>query len=771
MSTTVRQTKPSFRSVAPGAPARPPFRDNPRLILVGIALLLGALVAMVVLAGRSASLSPAFLSEAVLYALTAADLTMLVALVFVLARNVIKLIVERRSALPFARFRAKLVAAMLALTLIPAVLVLLVGSELLRNSADRWFSAPVDEVLASANQIASDYYFDRQMAVSDHADRIAGALAAVDLMADDVGSVRELITPEVTGGRVEMVQVYRVVDGADAMRGDVVPIVDLAAPSLPQTHSPVSADRLAARVLAQGSGVRAVEPLAGGGDLVRAATAIRRSADGPIVGVVVTSTHLTGELAEQSRRITEAYEAYSQLRVLKRPLQGVYLSFFLMVTLLILVSATWMGVYIAKRIMRPVHLLSDGARAIEAGQLDYRIEPETADEFGSLVEAFNSMAGGLAVGQRKLERSQANLRRKNVEVEGRRRYIETILERIATGVVSIGSDGRVTTVNRAAVRLLGLDPAVVGLPAEKVFGRDDLRPLAEVLRGLTARRDQSAQEVALERDGREWHLAVAATNLTSDADGGGGAVMVFDDVTPLIRAQRVATWRHVARRLAHEIRNPLTPIQLCAERLRRNFSSAPPQTRALIDECSSTIIEQVESLKALVDEFSQFARMPAPRTVPVDLNALLNDALRLYDGLFREIQIDRAFAPELPLVRVDPEQIRRVVINLVDNAVEVLREPTGAHVSDNGHSGRVLIATEHDAAEGVARFTVADNGPGISSGDRDKLFMPYYSTKQRGSGLGLAIVRRIVIEHGGSIEVGENAGRGTRFTVELPCRS
>jgi len=241
--------------------------------------------------------------------------------------------------------------------------------------------------------------------------------------------------------------------------------------------------------------------------------------------------------------------------------------------------------------MRPVELLADGARAIEAGRLDYRIEPETADEFGSLVEGFNSMAGGLAAGQRKLKRSQADLRRTNVEVDGRRRYTETILEWIATGVVSIGSDGRVSTVNRAAARLLGLAPAVIGLPAEKVFGRADFRPLADVLRGLTTRGDQPPQEVALERDGREWHLVVAATNLQSDADSGGGAV----------------------------------------------------------------------------------------------------------------------------------------------------------------HGRR--------------------QWPGILDADRDKLFMPYYSTKQRGSDLGLAIVRRIIIEHGGNIEVGENGERGTRFTVELPCRS
>ncbi|MAG71175.1 MAG: hypothetical protein CL471_12920 [Acidobacteria bacterium] len=767
MSPTVRSAKPPFGAHA--GSIRPPFRDNPRLILVGIALLLAALAAMVVLAERSAELSPDFLSGAVLYAVTAADLTMLAALVFVLARNVVKLLVERRRALPFARFRAKLVAAMLGLTLIPAVLVLIVGSELIRNSADRWFSAPVDDVLSSANAVASGYYHDRQVTVSEHADRIAGSLAGVDLAAADVGAVRDLISTEVTEGRVELVQVYRVVAESDDGRADVVPVVDVATSSLPQADAPVSADRLASRVLAGSAESWTVEPLAAGGDLVRAAALVPGPDGGAPLGVVVASSHLTGDVADHSRRITQAYEAYSQLRVLQRPLQGVYLSFFLMVTLLILVSATWMGVYIAKRIMRPVHLLSDGARALEAGQLDHRIEPETADEFGSLVEAFNSMAGGLAVSQRKLERSQADLRRKNVEVEGRRRYIETILERIATGVVSIDADGTVGTVNRAASRLLGLTEAAVGRPASEVFDRADLRPMGALLDSLPAARDPSAREVALEREGKAIHVAVAATTLQRAGAGGGGTVMVFDDVTPLIRAQRVATWRDVARRLAHEIRNPLTPIQLCAERLRRHFSTAPPPARALVEECSGTIVGEVESLKALVDEFSQFARMPAPRTVPVDLHALLDDALRLYDGLFDDVRIDRAFAPQVPAVRADPEQLRRVVINLVDNAIEVLRGAATGGAVNNGNRGLVVVGTAHAAADGIVRITVADNGPGIPPGDRDKLFMPYYSTKQRGSGLGLAIVRRIIVEHGGNIEVGDNGDRGSTFTVELPC--
>jgi len=495
-----------------------------------------------------------------------------------------------------------------------------------------------------------------------------------------------------------------------------------------------------------------------------------------VAGVVVASDYLAGDLAMHSRRITSAFESYQQLKVLKGPLQGVYLSFFLMLTLMVLFSATWMGAYVAKRITRPVQMLSEGARAIGAGHLDHRIEQETADEFGSLVEAFNTMAAELAQSQRRLELSRIDLERKNAEIEDRRRYIETILERIATGVVSIDDRGRISTVNSAATRLIGLEQSVVGADAATVFSRDDLEPLGALLRRAAARQAvSSAQEVSLAREGRELFLAAAATPLPVASAGraggeegpGGGTVLVFEDVTPLIRAQRVAAWRDVARRLAHEIKNPLTPIQLCAERMRRHFATAPPHARALSEECTTTIISEVESLKALVDEFAQFARMPAPRLVPTNLHALLDETLALYDGLFRAIHLEREYAADLPPVRLDAEQIKRVVINLIDNAVEAIggMEPEGPSPA----AGLITLRTRYEAANGVARITVADNGPGIPAGDREKLFMPYYSTKRRGSGLGLAIVRRIVIEHGGSIEVADNTPRGTVFTIDLPC--
>jgi two-component system nitrogen regulation sensor histidine kinase NtrY len=475
--------------------------------------------------------------------------------------------------------------------------------------------------------------------------------------------------------------------------------------------------------------------------------------------VVIASQYLTDQFAARARGMTEAYEAYQQLRVLKQPLTGVYLSFFLMLTLMILVGATWMGLYLAKRITRPVQRLATAADEIGAGHLDHRVQAEATDEFSSLIDAFNRMAGELAASRRRLERSAVDLERQHHDVETRRRYVETILDRLATGVVSIDIGGRIRTWNAAASRLLGIEQRVAGLAVADVLGTADLAPLGVAIDEAARRReDLRPQEVAITREGREVHLAVMTTPLKRDDDTTEGVVVVFDDVSPLVRAQKVAAWREVARRLAHEIKNPLTPIQLSAERLRRHFTQAPAATRALVEECTATIVGEVESLKGLVDEFSQFARMPAPRAVPTDLHGLVDDALSLYRGLLAEVEIRTHYAASLPKVMIDPEQFRRVILNLVDNAIEAM-----------DRRGVIDIETCHDAVDNLVRLVVADNGPGIPAAERDKLFLPYYSTKQRGSGLGLAIVRRIVVEHGGSIEVTDNTPHGTRFAIELPC--
>src|SRR5438874_2136911 len=508
------QSRPKLPPRTPprAAPERRPLRDNPRLILAGIILLFASLVVIIRVSDRTTHLNPDVLSEVVLYTLSIADVTMLLALAFVLARNVVKLLVERSRGLPFSRFRLKLVAALLGLTIVPAVLVLLAGSELIRQTTARWFSQPVSDVLTSAKEIAGTFYRERELLVAGQAARLAASVPPLALARGDVDVLKGSVSASVMEGRVGLVEIYRLQPAAGG-KTEVVPVVALQSPSLPPGHLRASSDRLAAKIAAGSTDTQAHEPLDKGGELVRAGAFVH-DASGKNVGVVIASNFLSDELAQHAHRIAQAYEDYSQLQILRGPLEGVYLSLFLMMTLMILVSATWLGLYLAKRITRPVGMLAAGAKEIGAGHLDHRIEPETRDEFGSLVEAFNAMAGELATSQRRLERSRVEMERKNAELDERRRYIETVLERIATGVLSVGADGRVSTVNAAAVRLLGVTPAIVGAPIEQVLGREDLQPLAALVHTVsTGPARPAGQEIALAREGREIHLAAAVTLL------------------------------------------------------------------------------------------------------------------------------------------------------------------------------------------------------------------------------------------------------------------
>jgi two-component system nitrogen regulation sensor histidine kinase NtrY len=749
---------------ADGPPSRRRWLDSPRLLMGVGALLVAILVALFWLARRTGELAPQVITDVLLYALLAVDLALLIALGFVLVRNLLKLLVEQRGAEPFGRFRAKLVAALLAMTVVPALLVLLSGSQIIRDSAARWFSTPVDDVLGASQEIARRYYQD----AADGATRRARALAArvlpTAVASGDLQLAGEL-DAESRSMRDGLIEIYRVAPSPN----DPLALVFVAgsgSANLPQGHVPPSADRVAAKSAAGNREESTQEELDGGGVLLRTAVPVR-DGDRAVVGVAVVSQFVGRDVQALALEATAAYESYQGLRALRGPIQGVYQSVFLAVTLLILISATWLGLYLAKRITRPVQMLAEGAKAIGAGELGVRLKAESGDELGSLVESFNMMAAELESSRSRLERSQRELEQKNLEVDARRRYIETILNRVATGVLSLDADGRLLTANGAADRLLGLGPDAAGSRVEDVFARDDLRPLLSLVHPKGA---DSVQEITLMRDDREIHLAAARTPLVGDAGREEGAVLVLDDVTPLIRAQRVAAWRDVARRLAHEIKNPLTPIQLSAERLRRHFAGAPPQSVALLVECTDAIVTEVESLKGLVDEFAQFARLRGPRLSPTDLNRIVESALSLYAGVLQPdgVEVVRRFERNLPLVPADAEQLRQVIINLVDNAMEALGGPSGS-ARVNGARPAITITTKHDAGAERVQVVVSDNGPGVPAGDRDKLFMPYYSTKGRGSGLGLAIVRRIITEHGGEIDVSAAQPTGTAFAIELPC--
>jgi two-component system nitrogen regulation sensor histidine kinase NtrY len=478
---------------------------------------------------------------------------------------------------------------------------------------------------------------------------------------------------------------------------------------------------------------------------------------------MVVAIHVPQRLEARLRGISQAFKEYKQLKLLKNPIKGIYILLFLLMTLIIVFSATWFGLYLARGITDPIQMLAEGTREVAAGNLKYKVEVRADDEIGILVDSFNRMTGDLAASQSKLEETYRDLQAKHAEVEQRRRYTETVLETVATGVVSLDASGRITTINGAAERLLGLPASQVhGQAASAVFRSPSYAEIAVLIERMGTQRDGMVErEVHVRRERHSVVLLASATALRGPQGSYMGMVLAFDDLTELLQAQRLAAWRDVAQRIAHEIKNPLTPIQLSAQRLRRRLGGErSPEEKRLLDEATSTIIQEVDGLKQLVDEFSRFARMPALAVKPTDLGRLLEGVVVLYRDSHPSLTIKGVFPPELPSLDLDPDQIKRAVLNLVDNAVEAV-----------GQSGEVVVETLWLADSGRVRIVVADDGPGIAPEDRERLFVPYFSTKPTGMGLGLPIVQQIVTDHRGSIWVEDNQPRGSRFVIELEARS
>ncbi|RLA95662.1 MAG: hypothetical protein DRG32_06320 [Deltaproteobacteria bacterium] len=455
------------------------------------------------------------------------------------------------------------------------------------------------------------------------------------------------------------------------------------------------------------------------------------------------------------KEISEAFVNYRQSQALKRPLITNYLLVLLLITLLIIFSATWFGFRLAKEITIPIERLAEGTKRIASGDLDFRLETESRDEIGALVEAFNRMTEQLSA-------SHTALQKANLELEARRRYIEIVLENVSAGVISFDKEGRITTVNKAAEEMLEVRASeVVGRYYRNVL-RPEYRKIArEMIREINTTRSKSLQkQMELNLNGKVITVRVSV-NLMQDEKGEYmGMVAVFDDLTHLVKMERLAAWREVAKRIAHEIKNPLTPIQLSAQRIYKRYRDRIKGDTAVFQECTNTIIQQVNELKNLVNEFTQFARMPNINPTPNDLNEVISESLVLYKEAHKDISFRFTPEPSLPVFKFDREQIKRVMINLLDNAVAAV-----------DGKGEVDVEVRYNPSLRMATIEVRDNGCGIPDEDKVRLFEPYFSTKKTGTGLGLAIVNTIIADHNGFIRVRDNEPKGTRFIIELPVRT
>ncbi len=464
----------------------------------------------------------------------------------------------------------------------------------------------------------------------------------------------------------------------------------------------------------------------------------------PSLGTLETVIKPRADLAEQQRQVNKFLNDYASVSGNKRSIRTFYLLFILLIALFILFVATWIALLLARQISGPILALLDAASEVRRGNLRHRVETAATDEMASLVRAFNEMTEDIETHRN--------------EIESRRQFTEAILESIPSGVISLSSDGRIQRVNRAMKALFAEEELLRASTIADLVTQEqeaDIRYLMTRARRVGV----ASSQMELQREGRVLHLSVIVSALPGSPTHAPGYVVVIEDTSELLRAQKAAAWHEVARRIAHELKNPLTPIALSAERIARQLDRgvAAPDAERVLRQCSTLIAREVESVKALADEFSQFSRFPEAQFVPADLNEIVRNGLDVFSGRLDGIDVRLDLAPDLPLANLDPEQMKRVVVNLVDNAAEAMRDSMVK---------RLLIITQ--VTSDTIELLVADTGRGVSADDKEKLFLPYFSTKGRGTGLGLAIVSHIVTEHGGRIRVEDNRPTGARFFVEIP---
>jgi two-component system nitrogen regulation sensor histidine kinase NtrY len=723
-----------------------------RWVAAVLGVLLVVLTGLYYLIQRERDLPETLVANRVLlFALWYLIVVLILVIGFVLARNLIRLWLDRRSRVLGARFRTKLVATYVGLSLAPVLALFLFASELLQGSIDRWFSASVSAVLERGNSVAQAFHDTIVERNFRAAARIAREIDSIGL---DTPANRAAASRRLARGREEEGAAFAAVyDREEFVHAVVDPGSGLA--DLPELGRNLPRD-----ALERGRSTRVLEPPGTEGRLIVAAATAGGRPRGR--AVVVVGTLLDPASARRSEELIGAFQSYRQMEIQRGEFKASYLLLFLLVTLLILLASTWAGLFLARRLMAPVQAFAEAMQRISRGDLDQRIDAPADEEMAVVVDSFNRMTEELARSRAALERANLELVDANRTLAEERALVGAILESLASGVVALDGEGRVLAVNGAARQMLRLREAdLAGAEFAAALGDGERAPLADLARAARGVASRATEQVAFPVGGRWRTFEVRVAPLPEPEGTPAGSVLVLEDLTELIRAQKLATWTEAARQVAHEIKNPLTPIRLAAERLRARAREAEPRDAAglveLVESSVGTIVREVGNMQQLVDEFSRFARLPGPQLAATDLAKLIEEVAALYVDLKPGVAVSATVAPGLAEVWIDPEQIRRVLINLLDNAVEATEAP-----------GEVTVRARRDGAE--IEIDVADSGIGVPAEDRDKVFLPFYSRKGRGTGLGLAIVHRAVTDHDGTIRIDDNAPRGTVFRVRLPAR-
>ena len=680
------------------------YLKDGRWIAGALAVILAVLSSIYYLIVRSTAPELAT-NKLLLFILWYINLLLILVILFVLFRNLFKLAVERHHRIFGSKLKTKLVSTYILLALVPGLLLFVYGSQLLQGWIDAWFDeGSVKGVLEQGSVVAEELNHRIESETKWRARRALAEIDTYDLLdSDRRPALARRVQRLLTELDIDYLGVYA---DTDFVHGVVLPQSGLT--DLPETGNRFLLDTLRngeeTITLAQGSARLVLVGIAGG------------SPETPGRIIVVAAQRIPPELAEPSAQLIQAHQGYRQIEVQKGDIKATYRLLFLLVTLVVLLSTSWVGFYVARRITVPIEALAEATRRLSEGDLDYVVEVPADDE---------------------------------------RALVAAVLENVAAGVVSVDDSSRVLTCNRAAVRMLRHKSPPIGKPIGEIWSDPARAQLAGLLEQATDETPRVTRTIRIFLGG-QWKTFEVKVRAMRQAKGPArGWVMVLEDLTELMEAQQRAAWNEAARRVAHEIKNPLTPIRLSAERILKRFQKGDEQLGEVIESGVAMIRHEVDSLRQMVDEFSRFARMRPPHLRPANIQGLVAETVRLYSDLKRDVSIEAEVAPEAGEAVIDRAQIKQVLINLIDNAMEAI-DPPG--------SIRVTAAK----ANGALEIDVIDTGPGIATEARDKLFMPYFSTKGRGTGLGLSIVHRIISDHHGTVVIKDNEPHGTIFSVSIP---
>lgn len=697
----------------------------------GISIVLLLTAAVIALGGRLPFYPHNSTTLAIFFALECLIVGTFGVFVMIFARTLLRLGADRGVGAIGSRFKAKMVIGAMGVSLLPILFMAFFGYALLNHTLNLWFPRPL-EIANSQSQALLD----------------------------------ELVS----NGRIRRAQQAKVACEMAAQK-DATPenVIKRAAPDADTVwfYGAEGRETFAnAAIFADVNGLRLAKTLANGAEIWTGGRGTYIGASAPCVGgKMVVARMVTSDFLQRYDEIETQTATYNQQRENLAQYKRTILTGLGLITLLLLFATTWVALFLSKQVTVPIQALADGASQVARGNFDHRIDLPARDELGMLIRSFNKMTEQLGEGRRQITEFTTSLEHAVEEGERRRKLMETILENIPTGVVSLNGVGEVIRVNSAAANILG-DYARSARTLQDLLGDEASRAVMHLMR-RSLRMGAASREIEMATGGRLVRAAVTVSSL-GPRRSNPGFIVAIDDLTELLRAQKAAAWQEVAQRIAHEIKNPLTPIQLSAQRMLRYLErhaasrGATPagEFETMAAQCAGLIEREVQTLESLVEEFSQFARFPAARLSPADVNGIVKSAVQLFEGRLDGVTIRTEYERDLPPVKADEELMRRVIANLIDNAAEAME----------GATVRILSVSTHVCSDGDAvEIEVADSGHGISPKDKERLFLPHFSTKERGTGLGLAIVSRIVAEHNGTIRVEDNQPMGTRFVIRFPA--